>query len=102
MKPDDCNEIDISDFYLSAYLCCMGHKIKCTRKNGKRTFFVFENKRRVKNAIQAFYNREDKVSAIDYKNTISDLKSLLYSLERCEKNGDEQSSIVSTSITHKR
>ena len=76
------NGHEISDFYLTAYLTCKGYKILDTRKNGKRTCFIMENTNGLEDEIRAFFNREVEISPIDYKNAISDLKSLLYSLDR--------------------
>jgi len=73
---------EISDFYLCAFLLTKGYKILSTKQDGRRTVFVLEDRSGLENEIKAFFNHEAKVEAISFKNSIQDLRTLLYSLEK--------------------
>jgi uncharacterized protein YktA (UPF0223 family) len=86
-------EYETHDLNLATYLQTSGKKLVDVRKQGKdRAVFVFLD---VKDEdIQAYFNREDDVRAMDLLNNLKNLKSMVYTKlgdKRLPKNLNEAS-----------
>ena len=71
--------IEISDFYLCAYLLCSGFSLTSTRReNHKKLIFILNDMPKKTELISKYFSGLAKVNPLEYKGKITDLKSLLF------------------------
>lgn len=67
-----------SDMYFAAYLSVAGVRfIEAVRENG-RVQFLFENSEGIRELKREYFNRQGRVSALDYADQIRSMKSLVH------------------------
>jgi hypothetical protein len=70
-----------SDLYYAAYLKVALVPFRGTEKEGKRTFFLFENLDNMRDLKVEFFNGTAKVAAQPYADAIKAMKSLTHDSE---------------------
>lgn len=73
-------EVETQDFYLSAFLCLNGVKMKDLKEYGSRKLFVFEDNDKFQKLKQAYYWNEAVVDPLEYKKEIRTLKGLIMNI----------------------
>lgn len=68
-----------TDFYLSTFLKAKSLRLVDLQREGRRTTFIFEDRKDRKQLIKDFYN-DGKVEVNAFKNAIQDLKAIIYNL----------------------
>lgn len=69
---------ETSDFYLACYLRCIGYDLLCMRWEGRRAFFVFEDRPDRPADLIAFFGNKTEVKPLRFVSAIKDLKALLH------------------------
>jgi hypothetical protein len=72
------HEIRISDFGTAAAILSCGFSIRCTDKDGRRVFFVFDNSDELQKVIDDYRSGDLVVSARRYFENTKMLKDILY------------------------
>jgi hypothetical protein len=70
------NEKELSDIAMVSYLACQEHKILRIRKQGDKSWFIFENTEALETDMMKFLNREATVDPLKFNETLRNLKSL--------------------------
>ncbi len=68
-----------TDFYLSCFLKAKGLRLVDLEREGRRTTFVFEDRKDRRQLTKDFYN-DGAVEVNAFKNAIQDLKAIIYNL----------------------
>lgn len=68
-----------TDFYLACFLKAKDLRLVDLEREGRRTTFIFEDRKDRKQLIKDFYN-DGKVEVNSFKNAIQDLKAIIYNL----------------------
>jgi len=79
VKMNQNSQYATTDFYLSAFLKAKGLKLVDLHREGRRSTFIFEDRKDRKQLIKDFYN-DGKVEVNSFKNAIQDLKAIIYNL----------------------
>ena len=69
-----------SDLYYAAFLRVACVPLVDVVREGERVFFVFENSPEIRQIKREYFNREAKVSAMDYADEIRAMKSLCHEM----------------------
>ena len=79
-SPDSQDSYQVSDIYFAAFLRTKGCNLLGSKKDGSRTFFLFEKTPQLKDLKTHYYNKsaESEVAALDFANNVKDLKSICY------------------------
>ena len=67
-----------SDLYLAAYLKAVGLDFKDTVRVNNEVYFIFEFHEDIQDLKKSYFNREGKVSALDYADELRALKTLCH------------------------
>lgn len=72
-------EYHLSDFYLTAYLLCVGMELIGTEKEPSgKVIFILKDIPKRQEIINKYFSNRARVSPLEYKSKIADLKTLLY------------------------
>ena len=78
VQPSDAGEFETSDFYLACFLRCIGYELLDLRHEGRRAFFVFEDRLGRPADLIAFFGNKTEVKPLRFVSAIKDLKALLH------------------------
>ena len=67
------------DFYAACFLRCIGYDLAGVRREGKRMFFVFEDRPERPRDVMAFFSDKAVVKPLRFVAAIKDMKALLHS-----------------------
>jgi hypothetical protein len=67
-----------SDLYFAAYLKAIGLEFKDHVRLDGEVYFIFEFRDDIQDLRKSFFNRQGKVSALDYADELRALKSLCH------------------------
>jgi hypothetical protein len=67
------------DFYAACFLRCIGYDLAGVRREGRRVFFVFEDRPERPRDVMAFFSDKAVVKPLRFASTIKDMKALLHS-----------------------
>lgn len=67
-----------TDLYLAAYLKASGLEFKDTKRVNNEVNFIFEYTDEISELKKSYFNREGRVSALDYADELRALKTLCH------------------------
>lgn len=67
------------DFYAACFLRCIGYDLAGVRREGRRMFFVFEDRPERARDVMAFFSDKTVVKPLRFVAAIKDMKALLHS-----------------------
>ena len=67
------------DFYAACFLRCIGYDLAGVRREGRRVFFVFEDRPERPGDVMAFFSDTAAVKPLRFASVIKDMKALLHS-----------------------
>ncbi len=80
MKNEKKTQLELSDFYLSAFCLAKGFTlIKIEKTNPKRALFIFEDKKDSQELIKNYMFGRELIEAKCFISAIKELKQLFYS-----------------------
>jgi len=68
---------ETTDFYFTAFLVTMGHKMISAKSLGKKMIFGFPSDPNIDALARSFYNNEIQVPVLSYVNALRTVKSYL-------------------------
>jgi hypothetical protein len=71
-------QFETGDFYLACFLRCIGYDLLDMRREGRRAFFVFEDRPSRQADLLAFFGNKTEVKPLRFVSAIKDLKALLH------------------------
>lgn len=71
-------DLELNDFYSSAYLIAVGYELKEIYKVGSQTTFVFEGSEEAREALGGYYAMSATVNASSYAQEIKKLKTIIH------------------------
>ena len=69
------------DFYLSAYLLALGHRLANHKREDGITLFEFDDTKELDDNVSEYYSLTASVNPVSYGNSIRTLKTILHSNE---------------------
>ena len=73
------NDFLTSDLYLSAFLKAKGLKLIDKKTEGKKVFFIFEDRKDREDLVRQFFN-DGLVNITAFKSAIQDLKTMVFNV----------------------
>lgn len=80
IKSREPTRYETADFYAACFLRCIGYDLAGVRREGKRVFFVFEDRPERSRDLMAFFSDKVAVKPLRFVSAIKDMKALLYSM----------------------
>jgi len=74
-----CAIYETHDFYAACFLRCIGYDLAGVRREGRRVFFIFEDRPERPRDVMAFFSDKAAVKPLRFASTIKDMKALLHS-----------------------
>lgn len=72
------NCFETSDLYLAAVLLTLKFKISSIKTEGRRTIFIFLDNEDRQKIVTNYYNGDLKIKAIDFIDSIKNLKAMTF------------------------
>ena len=73
----ETNTKEITDLALASYLSAIGHQLISIKPGvGRKLIFVFQKSEVLERDVLAYFNRNGKVDALTYYETVRNLKAL--------------------------
>lgn len=69
---------ETGDFYLACFLRCIGYDLQGLRRDGRRAFFVFEDRPSRQADLMGFFGNKAEVKPLQFVSAIKDLKALIH------------------------
>ena len=73
------NDFSTSDLYLAAFLKAKGLKLIDKKTEGKKVFFIFEDRKDREDLVRQFFN-DGLVNITAFKSAIQDLKTMIFNI----------------------